>query len=121
MLYPLQHRDDGAFRPPTDVIEEIDTAIRVIMTTLPGEHPRLPDFGNHAALLVFRNPGPKLEAMIAGLVKYDIKRWEPRAKVDEVDVTYNYKDASYQIRILWSAPASGLQEKRETVVTVGGL
>jgi phage baseplate assembly protein W len=120
VLYPLQHRGDGAFQYPADVAEEIAAAIRVILTTLPGEHPRLPEFGNHAVLVVFRNPGPKLEAMIAGLVKYDIERWEPRAKVEEVTVTYDYESATYRVRILWSAPDVGLREARATEITLGG-
>ncbi|WP_422448169.1 GPW/gp25 family protein [Thermoanaerobacterium sp. DL9XJH110] len=120
MLYPLQHRGDGAFQYPANVVEEIAAAIRVILTTIPGEHPRLPEFGNHAALVVFRNPGPDLEAMIAGLVKYDIESWEPRAKVEEVTATYDYESASYRVRVLWSAPEAGLRETRETEVTLGG-
>lgn len=121
MLYPLQHRGDGAFRYPEGVEDEIASAIRVILTTLPGEHPRLPDFGNHAALVVFRNPGPNLEATIAGLVKYDIERWEPRAKVEEVTATYDYEKALYRVRIVWSAPEIGLWETRETEATLGGV
>ncbi len=121
MLYPLQHRGDGAFRCPESVEDEIASAIRVILTTLPGEHPRLPEFGNHAALVAFRNPGPNLEATIAGLVKYDIERWEPRAQVEEVTATYDYDKALYRVRIVWSAPEIGLWETRETEATLGGV
>ncbi len=123
MLYPLQHRGDGAFQYPADVVEEIAAAIRVILTTIPGEHPRLPEFGNHAALVVFRNPGPDLEAMIAmiaGLIKYDVENWEPRAKVEEVTATYDYDSSSYRVKIIWSSPEIGLRETRETEVTLGG-
>ncbi|WP_162991151.1 GPW/gp25 family protein [Biomaibacter acetigenes] len=120
MLYPLQHRGDGAFQYPANVVEEIAAAIRVILTTIPGEHQRIPEFGNYAALLVFNNPGPDLEATISGLVKYDIENWEPRAKVEEVTTTYDYDSSSYRVKIIWSSPEIGLKETRETEVTLGG-
>lgn len=120
MLYPLQHRGDGAFFYAGDVLEEIAASILVILTTVPGEHPRLPDFGNHAALFVFRNPGVRLERLIKGTIKDDIERWEPRAKVEEVKATYNYDDASYTVSIYWSAPAQGLISPTETQIVISG-
>lgn len=120
MLYPLEHRGDGAFAYPATEVNEIGTVIRCILTTIPGEHPRLPDFGNHAALVVFRNPGPGLEVMIAGLIKRDIETWEPRARVEDVQATYDYDQALYQVRVLWSAPEAGIRDRQEVLATVGG-
>lgn len=120
MLFPLQHRGDGDYLYAWDVLEEIAASILVILTTVPGEHPRLPDFGNHAALFVFRNPGTRLESLIEGTVKDDIERWEPRAKVEEVKATYNYDDASYTVSIYWSAPKHGLRSPTETQIVLSG-
>lgn len=121
MQYPITHRGDGAFLYPLLLADEIESAIRCILTTLPGEHPRLPDFGNHAALTVFRNPGGGLETVIAGLVKWDIETWEPRARVEDVSVAYNDEEAAYRVKILWSTPDSGIRDMREVLATIGGL
>lgn len=120
MLYLLEHKGDGAFTYPANEIEEIATVIRCILTVIPGEHQRFPDFGNHAALVVFRNPGPGLEDVIAGMVKRDIETWEPRARVEDTQVTYDYNQALYRVHILWSAPEAGIREVRETLATMGG-
>lgn len=121
MQYPLIHRGDGAFLYSLAQADEIEAAIRCIMTVLPGEHPRLPEFGNHAALTVFRNPGGGLEAVIAGLVKWDIETWEPRARVEDVSVTYSHEEAAYRVKILWSAPDIGIRDTREMLATIGGM
>ncbi|MDI3548120.1 MAG: Baseplate wedge protein gp25 [Halanaerobiales bacterium] len=120
MQYPLVHMGDGAFAYPVNEIDEIASVIRCILTTIPGEHPRLPDFGNHAALVVFRNPVPGLESTITGLVKRDIEGWEPRAKVEEVTAVYDYDQAMYRVQVLWSAPGSGIKEPQEATTTLGG-
>lgn len=120
MLYPLNHIGDGAFAYSANEIDEIASVIRCILTIVPGEHPRLPHFGNHAALVVFKNPGPGLEAIIAGLVKRDIEDWEPRAKVEDVTAIYDYDQALYRVRVLWSAPQVGMRDAQEIVTTLGG-
>ncbi|MGE5551527.1 MAG: GPW/gp25 family protein [Bacteroidota bacterium] len=106
MLFPLLHNGDGAFAWPATEIEEIAATIRVILTVIPGQHQRLPDFGNHAALLLFRNPGPGLEERISALIKFDIETWEPRAQVDSVVSVYDDTTASYYVEITWSPKIS---------------
>lgn len=120
MLYPLNHIGDGAFAYPVNELDEIASVIRCILTTVPGEHPRLPDFGNHAALVVFRNPGPGLETIIAGLVKNDIEDWEPRVKIEEVLAKYDYDQALYRVHVLWNAPQIGIREVQEETIMLGG-
>jgi len=97
--YPLQHFGDGAFAYPDDELREVAASIECILTTLPGQHPRLPEFGNHAALVVFNNPTPELAETVKAMVKRDIETWEPRAKVTEVEAYYREDTASYIVRI----------------------
>lgn len=118
MRFPLTHDGDGAFIYPTAEIDEIAAVIRVILTILPGQHPRLPDFGNHAALLVFRNAGPGLEEQIAALVKFDIETWEPRARVEEVSVLFDETSAAYRVGIIYSSKLSPA-ERQEMTITLG--
>lgn len=119
MIYPLVHNGDGAFAWPAAEVDEIAATIRVILTVLPGQHPRLPDFGNHAALLLFRNPGPGLEERIAALVKNDIETYEPRAQVEAVNPVYDSATSSYRVGITWSPRISSSSGAEQLSITLG--
>lgn len=99
MQYPLQHSGDGAFAYPDDILKEVAAAIMVILTTLPGEHPRIPDFGNHVALLLFNNPPEELDETVKAMVKNDIETWEPRAQVTDVETYFDTATATYIVRV----------------------
>lgn len=84
---------------------EIEEAIRLILTTAPGERPMRPDFGCGIHDYVF-SPA---DADTAGRIAYDVsnalERWEPRIDVLSVEVEPDpddqsllYVDVSYQIK-----------------------
>jgi phage baseplate assembly protein W len=122
MNFPLEHDQDGGFVYSEDIVEEIRAAIFCILHVLPGEHPRDLEFGNHAALIVFKNPTPGLESMIPGLIKRDIENNEPRAAIDEKDVTavFDYDSGTYLIDFYWTAPDLGIKDKQHINDTIGG-
>jgi phage baseplate assembly protein W len=66
---------------------ELEEAIRIVLTTAPGERPMRPEFGCRIHDYVF---APADQAT-AGLVGYEVRaaltRWEPRIAVQDVVVT----------------------------------
>lgn len=118
--YPMEHSEDGNFTAPGNDEAEVETVIRVILDTIPGQHPRLPEFGNHAIPLLFENPGPGCEAQISGFLKHDIERWEPRVKVLGVDSVFDYNKALYHVTVTWIIPGSGRTSARQISIALGG-
>jgi len=85
--------------------EEIREAIRLILSTAPGERPMRPDFGCGIHAHVFA----PANATTSGLISYEVKnaltRWEPRIDVRNVSVTVDravegtlYIDVNYVLK-----------------------
>jgi phage baseplate assembly protein W len=85
--------------------EKIEQAIRLILTTYPGERPMRPEFGSRLRDHVF---GPASHSAAADLtfdVREALLRWEPRIDVEQVE-TYPspdqegllYLDISYTVK-----------------------
>ena len=64
--------------------EEIDGAIRMILSTTPGERPMRPDFGCTLAEYVFAPLNSSTLALTELAVRRALARWEPR--IDVLDV-----------------------------------
>jgi len=64
--------------------EEIDGAIRMILSTTPGERPMRPDFGCTLAEYVFAPLNSATLALTELAVRRALARWEPR--IDVLDV-----------------------------------
>lgn len=71
--------------------EKIEQAMRLILSTYPGERPMRPRWGSTLRDNVFGGTGPENAAAIAHEVERSLDYWEPRAAVKEVLV---YPDAS---------------------------
>lgn len=71
--------------------EKIEQAMRLILSTYPGERPMRPRWGSTLRDNVFGGTGPENAAAIAREVERSLDYWEPRAAVKEVLV---YPDAS---------------------------
>jgi phage baseplate assembly protein W len=71
---------------------EIEQAIRLILSTAPGERPMRPEFGCRIHDHVF---GPA-NASTAGQIAYDVRtalqRWEPRIEIEDVQVSFDAHD-----------------------------
>lgn len=64
--------------------QELEQAIRIILTTHPGERPMRPDFGCPLRDFVFRPADMSTASELSFAVRTAVMRWEPR--VDVVDV-----------------------------------
>ncbi|MFE7165884.1 GPW/gp25 family protein [Streptomyces sp. NPDC057616] len=83
---------------------EIEEAIRLVLSTSPGERPMRPDFGCAIHDLVFAPVNEQTAGRIQHEVLVSLDRWEPRIEVEEVEVTAGgdqsvlFIDVRYSIR-----------------------
>jgi phage baseplate assembly protein W len=66
---------------------ELEEAMRLVLSTYPGERPMRPDFGCRLRDFVFRGAGYETAAELAAEVRASLLRWEPRVDVEDVQVT----------------------------------
>jgi len=65
---------------------ELVQAMRLILSTYPGERPMRPDFGSRLRDFVFRGPDEAMKAELCQEVRTALLRWEPRVDVQNVEV-----------------------------------
>ena len=81
-------------------VEEIEQAIRIIITTIPGQRVMRPEFGCRLHELVFAPNDPRTAGLAERYVYEALGRWEPR--IDLEDVTAG-PDPDYPARLLITA------------------
>ncbi len=90
-----------AFPPRTDATggialvrddREIAEAIRLILSTSPGERPMRPEFGCALGDYVFAPADAGTAGQLAYEVRLALDRWEPRIDVSEVAVRFDEAD-----------------------------
>lgn len=64
--------------------EKLEQAMRLILSTYPGERPMRPAWGSTLRDNVFGGTGPENAAAIAGEVSRALEYWEPRVVVNDV-------------------------------------
>jgi phage baseplate assembly protein W len=67
--------------------EEIESAIRIILSTAPGERVMRPEFGCGIWDLLFAPVEPNVLGLMAQTVREAIARWEPRIELEEVQAS----------------------------------
>ncbi|MFI8002873.1 GPW/gp25 family protein [Streptomyces sp. NPDC086010] len=81
---------------------EVEEAIRLVLSTAPGERPMRPEFGCAIHDMVF---APVNEAT-AGRIQHEVRtcldRWEPRIEVDDVTVTAGEEQGVLHIDVRYS-------------------
>ncbi|MBT0768204.1 GPW/gp25 family protein [Kineosporia sp. J2-2] len=65
---------------------DLDSSVRMVLLTAPGERLMRPDFGCRIHELVFEPINPNTLGLIRHAVREALARWEPRVAVEEVDV-----------------------------------
>jgi phage baseplate assembly protein W len=70
--------------------QKLEQAMRLVLSTHPGERPYRPEFGCRLKSYVFDGTSVDVLARISEEVRASLVRWEPRADIDKVDV---YADA----------------------------
>ncbi|MGH9244056.1 MAG: GPW/gp25 family protein [Acidimicrobiales bacterium] len=66
---------------------ELEQAMRLILSTYPGERPMRPEFGCRLRDFVFQGASDETAARLAYEVKNSLRRWEARVDIEKVDVT----------------------------------
>lgn len=84
--FPLQVDGNGSL-VLTSGVDDIDKAIRVILSTAPGERPMRPAFGCAIWDLLFEPINANTLGLMEDAVHEALSRWEPRAQVEDVVVT----------------------------------
>lgn len=89
----------------------IEASVIQIVTTAKGERVMRPGFGCNAFDLVFENDSEAFRGMVEQEIRQSIMLWEPRVRVDAVDVTSNENTEPGQrlITITYTIISSGLQ------------
>ena len=67
--------------------DDIESAMRVILCTAPGERVHAPEFGCKIWDLLFEPIDANTLGLMAEYVRLALSQWEPRAVVDDVTVT----------------------------------
>jgi len=82
---------------------ELEEAMRIILTTYPGERPMRPEFGSRVRDYVFGGTDTSTMSRLATEVQTSLARWEPRVDLvkvkltrDEADRGVVYIDISYK-------------------------
>lgn len=82
-------------------IADISQSIALILNTVPGSDPLRPDFGSYLFSYI-DTPINAAASAIKKTVSFDVERWEPRIRVNRVEVTTSPDDIySLDITVVW--------------------
>jgi len=84
--FPLETDNTGSMKLVSHD-REIWESINLILRTVPGERPMRPDYGCGIHDYVFATIDPDSAGRMATEVRNSLVRWEPRIRVEGVDVT----------------------------------
>ena len=86
LAFPLQVNPQGGIALASGE-HDIEQAIRVILSTAPGERVMRPEFGCRIHELIFAPHDAETESLVVYYVEEALAQWEPRIDVQEVDVS----------------------------------
>ncbi|MEJ3750442.1 GPW/gp25 family protein [Actinomycetes bacterium KLBMP 9797] len=86
--------------------EELDAAIRMILSTMPGERVMRPEFGCAMWSLVFAPLTAATLGLIEQSVREALERWEPRVELDRVDAVPDQRNATVLIELAYRVRAT---------------
>jgi phage baseplate assembly protein W len=86
LAFPLQVNPQGGIALASGE-RDVEQAIRVILSTAPGERVMRPEFGCRIHELVFAPQDAATESLVIYYVEEALAQWEPRIDVQEVDVS----------------------------------
>lgn len=84
LAWPMSIDHRGAIRL-TAGAADLDSSLRLVLITAPGERVMRPDFGCRIHELVFEPVNANTLGLMAEAVREAIARWEPRVEVESVD------------------------------------
>ena len=83
IAFPMRVDASGSIAMSTGV-DDLEKAMRVILSTAPGERPMRPEFGCRIWEMLFEPITLNNLGFMESLVRDALARWEPRAEVTEV-------------------------------------
>jgi uncharacterized protein len=83
LAFPLGVDDRGRIALARDEID-VEQAIRIILSTAPGERPMRPEFGCAVHDCVFERIDADTLARIDQAVRVALDRWEPRVAIEDI-------------------------------------
>jgi uncharacterized protein len=86
--------------------EELDAAIRMILSTVPGERVMRPDFGCAMWSYVFSPLTATTLGLIEQAVREALERWEPRIALDEVQAAPDQQAGTVLIELAYRVRAT---------------
>lgn len=90
----------------------IREAIRIVLSTEPGERLRLPEFGAGLRRFLFEPNTLATHTLIRQTIAEALKRWEPRVQVEAVEVQADASDAEWALAtITYRLVATQVQER----------
>ena len=72
--------------------QELEQAMRLILSTYPGERPMRPEFGCRLRDYVFAEANADTAGALQEEVRESLLQWEPRVNIDAVDVLLDRAD-----------------------------
>lgn len=90
--FPLRVDQSGSIATSSGV-EDIDSSIRMVLTTAPGERLMRPNFGCRIWELLFEPINANTLGLMGVAVREAIGRWEPRVTIDDVHLDPSEHDS----------------------------
>lgn len=103
--FPPQIGRHGGLALTTE-IDEIQQAIRIILTTAPGERVMRPTFGSRLHELVFAPVNAETLALAKRYVEEALQMWEPRIRLVTVTVTPHQQQGALLIALDYEIKAT---------------
>ena len=92
IAFPLRVDQSGSIATSTGV-EDIESSMRMILTTAPGERLMRPEFGCRIWELLFEPINANTLGLMGEAVRESLARWEPRATVTDIRLDPSSHDA----------------------------
>ena len=98
--FPAGINRNGSVRLVTGT-EEVDAAIRMILSTVPGERVMRPDFGCSMWEQLFAPLTASTLGLIEQAVREALERWEPRIELESVDAVGEQSTGTVHITVAY--------------------
>ena len=103
--FPAQITHAGSVRLVSGA-EELDAAIRMILSTVPGERVMRPEFGCAMWELLFAPLTAGTLGLVEQAVREAVERWEPRVTLDRVEASAGADEGTILIEIRYQVRAT---------------
>jgi uncharacterized protein len=86
--------------------EELDSALRLVLSTAPGQRLMRPDFGCSMWDQVYAPLTPDTLGLVEQAVREAVERWEPRVELERVEATADHELGAVQVQLDYRVAAT---------------